>query len=289
MKNTNPKISVIMSTYNEPLEWIKKSIDSILNQTFIDFEFIIINDNPDRIELQKFLENHKRQDKRIILIKNNKNSGLTKSLNEGLKIAKGKYIARMDADDISFLDRFKIQYEYLEKNNSIYLVGSGAILINEQESTIGAFTPLTDTKKIENRLKKTNCIYHPTIMFKNEKIFYREKMFYCEDYDLYLRLLSKDKQLSNISDTLIEYRINSNSISKSKKLYQKLFTKKAKDFYFQRAKNGFDDYKNFDFNKILNSNFFNSPIQIVYVILKIYYFKIEFIFKKMLYKMKNIF
>ena len=97
------KISVIMSIYSEKEEWIKESIDSILSQTFRDFEFIIINDNPKRKQNENLLLEYSQKDNRIIVITNKENIGLTKSLNKGLSIAKGKYIARMDADIICSL------------------------------------------------------------------------------------------------------------------------------------------------------------------------------------------
>lgn len=256
MKPKNkPKISVVMSTCNEPLKWIAESIKSILNQTFNNFEFIVINDNPKRKELQEFLEKYKKQDKRIILIKNKENLGLTKSLNKGLRKANGEYIARMDADDISLLKRFEIQYKYLEKHNDIFLIGAGAININKNGEKTTSHKPFTDEKKLKQVLEKRNSIYHPTIFFRNEKDnFYREKFRYAQDYDFYLCLLSKNKRLTNISNTLIKYRINSNSISFSKRAKQNLFSKRANKFYHQRLKNKKDEYNEFDPNKILNLN-----------------------------------
>ena len=94
------KLSVVMSIYKEPVEWMRQSIDSILNQTFTDFEFVIVNDNPIRSENRDILDEYSKKDFRIIVLSNDENIGLTKSLNKGLRISKGKYIARMDADDI---------------------------------------------------------------------------------------------------------------------------------------------------------------------------------------------
>ena len=101
-----------MSIYSEEEEWIRESIDSILNQTFSDFEFIIINDNPNRDKNNSLLTEYTRIDNRIIIITNEENIGLTKSLNKGLEIARGKYIARMDADDISLPTRFEKQVDF---------------------------------------------------------------------------------------------------------------------------------------------------------------------------------
>ena len=120
-KNIVPAISVIMSVYSEPIEWIKQAIDSILNQTFTGFEFIIVNDNPSRTENRNLLSAY--ADERIHLISNSENVGLTKSLNFALALAKGKYIARMDADDISLPSRFLKQFEYLEAHPEIGVCG----------------------------------------------------------------------------------------------------------------------------------------------------------------------
>lgn len=120
----NPKVSVIMSVYKEPVEWLHESIDSILNQTFTDFEFIIICDNPSYDEGIALLYAYKEKDHRIVLIENEKNLGLTKSLNKGITVAKGDFIARMDADDISLPERFEKQMSLLEKHPEIGVCGS---------------------------------------------------------------------------------------------------------------------------------------------------------------------
>jgi len=251
-QQTKPKISIVMSTYNEPLNWVTESIDSILNQTFTNFEFIIINDKPERKELQEFLEKYQKQDKRIVLIKNEKNIGLTKSLNKGLKKARGKYIARMDADDISLPKRFEIQYNYLENNPSIDVLGTGSQNIDEAGNKGLKFKPLTNPIKIKKLLLLKNCFYHPSIMFRNKNYLYREKFIYAQDYDLYLNLISRNKNLSNLPEPLIKYRINPNAISWSKKGKQRLFHDKAIEFYNQKLKYGRDYYERFNPQKIID-------------------------------------
>ena len=222
-QKTKPLISVVMSTYNEPLKWIIESIDSILDQTFRDFEFIIINDNPKRKELGKFLKKYQKKDKRIKLITNSKNIGLTKSLNKGLMVAKGKYIARMDADDISLPKRFQIQYNYLEKHKNIFLASTCAINIDEEGKIIGRHIIYPFPKIISWRLKTKNCIHHPTILFRNEcNNFYDEQFKYSQDYAFYLDLMRKDKKLIGIPKFLLKYRKRKNSITVSKKNEQNL-------------------------------------------------------------------
>lgn len=251
-----PKISVVMSVFNDE-KFIVESIKSILNQTFKDFEFIIINDcSTDKtLEIIKF---YQAKDDRIVLINNKKNLGLTKNLNEWLKIAKGKYIARMDGDDISFPNRLEIEYKYLEKNREIFLVGGGAKIIDENWNYKNDYNPICNISKILKRLEKSNCIYHPSIMFKNEGYFYRDKFSYSQDYDFYLLLLTEWKKIINIPNKLIKYRINSNSISWSKNSKQRLFKEKIKKFYWQRKTTGKDNYSSFDNKKILNIDIENS-------------------------------
>src|SRR5690348_17026682 len=108
-----------MSVYNEQDDWLKQSIESILNQTYQYFEFIIVLDNPNNKAAKRLLERYQQIDNRIKLIYNEENIGLTNSLNKALEVAKGTYIARMDADDISDPRRFEIQYNYFKDHNDI--------------------------------------------------------------------------------------------------------------------------------------------------------------------------
>lgn len=246
-----PKITAVMAAYNAE-NYIKESVESILNQKFRDFEFIIINDaSTDRT--LKILEKYSKKDSRIKLIKNGKNLGQTASRNKALKLAKGKYIAIMDADDISLPERFEKQYNYLEKHKEIFLLGTGVNRVDESGQYIRTPKVFTTSEKLKNALIKNNCLYHPTIMFRNEgKHFYRDKFRYSEDYDFYLLLLSQNKKLSNLKETLLKYRMSSTGIGRSRKAQEILFSQKAREFYNQRIVRGFDDYEKFDKNSILN-------------------------------------
>src|SRR3989344_5781814 len=126
-KNHFCKISVLMPAYNAR-KYIGEAIESILNQTFKDFEFIIINDcSTDKTK--KIIEEYANKDARIKLINNATNLGLTKSLNIGLKEARGEYVARLDADDVALPERLEKQYEFMEKNKETTLVGAWAEII----------------------------------------------------------------------------------------------------------------------------------------------------------------
>lgn len=116
-----------MSVYNEPVDWMRQAIESILNQTYKDFEFIIVNDNPEREENQLVLNEYRDKDSRISVLCNDQNIGLTKSLNKGLENANCEFVARMDADDIAFPDRLKLQLQYLLNNPNIAVLGTNAI------------------------------------------------------------------------------------------------------------------------------------------------------------------
>jgi glycosyltransferase involved in cell wall biosynthesis len=247
----NPKISVIMAVYNTE-EYLEEAIRSILNQTFKNFEFIIINDKSTDNSLN-IIKKYIKIDKRIILINNDKNIGRTASRNKGLKIAKGEYIAIMDSDDVSLQKRFEIQYKFLENNKPIFLIGGGVICINEQGREINQLLPLTNFNKIKKVITKKNCFYHPTIMFRNSrKIFYRDKFSSAEDYDFYLLLLTQGKKISNIGNILVRYRKRKRPNSLLNNVRGDLFTEKAKELYFERAKLKKDKYNQFHPEDILN-------------------------------------
>jgi glycosyltransferase involved in cell wall biosynthesis len=210
-----PFVSVIMSIYNEKVEWIHESIDSILNQTFSDFEFIIINDNPGRIENTQLLEEYQSKDNRILIISNKQNIGLTKSLNKGIKIAKGKYIARMDADDISLPERFEKQVAVLEKNTNIIVCATMFKVFGSKRKF--SFTFPEKSEDIKELLIKQSCMGHPTVMIRKETlikhhILYDENFVCTQDYKLWIDL-SDCGDYYNIQEVLLLYRISKSQIS----------------------------------------------------------------------------
>jgi len=257
----SPKISVLMSAYNND-SYLKPSINSILNQSFANFELILIDDGSADQSLA-IMQNLAVADSRVKILRNPENRGLTKSLNQGLKIAQGKYIGREDADDLSRPERLKTQYEYLEKHPEIFLSGSSAILIDEKGKTIGNYFKKNNPEKLEKILKRHNHILHSSIMFRNQNIFYREKFYFSQDYDLYLRLLSNGKKITNLAQTLIQYRCHRSSLSFKDCQKQKKFALLARKFYNQRLKSGRDEYDSFDPQTILGQKrktyFFLSP------------------------------
>ncbi|MDM8203644.1 glycosyltransferase [Faecalicoccus acidiformans] len=225
MKNL-PLISCIMSTYNEDISIIRQSIDSILNQTYSNIEFIIINDNPKREELELFLNNVQRKDSRIRVFKNFENLGLVNSLNKGLKYAKGVYIARMDADDISEGTRFEVQYNYL-REYSLDIIGCKYKIIDEKGNWIRDENVPVDRHFVASRLKISNCIAHPSFFGKRvvfEQLGGYRNVDTCEDYDFLLRALAHGYRIANCEQKLLEYRISINGISQQNKYKQSLIS-----------------------------------------------------------------
>ncbi len=204
-----PLISVVMSVYNEE-KFLDESIQSILNQTFKDFELIMIDDfsTDNSLEIMKSYK-----DERIKIIDLKENLGCPNSRNEGLKIAKGKYIALLDGDDISLKKRLEKQFNYLENNSHIFLVGSSAIYINEDGKEIRRFRKYDDYEMLAWRLPRSCSIVLSSIMFRNKNKIYDIRYKGASDYKFLITLLEEGKNLSNIPEFLIKYRVHSNSMS----------------------------------------------------------------------------
>lgn len=249
---TMKKVSIIMSTYNEKIEEVCQAIESILNQSYQNFEFIIVVDLPENKSLIEVLKKYENLNKKIKLIINEKNIGLPKSLNKGMTIATGDYIARMDADDIVMPDRLKKQVEYLEKFYDISLIGTSAIKINDSGDIIGEIIEPVGSKNIKKILKYRSCLVHPSIMFRKEILLnikgYRN--FPCaQDYDLYSRLIDMGYKIENLEEKLMKYRVRENSISTKKRLFQILISEYIRKLSKERKKNNGKD--SFSENEIL--------------------------------------
>lgn len=207
-----PTISVLMSVYNEPIDWIKQSIDSILMQTFSDFEFIIINDKPDRFELAEFLEEESRKDSRIKVHTNSENIGLPASLNKGISISKGRYIARMDADDISLTNRLKEQIIFMETNPAIGICGTYVRTIDENGNIAKRFWQMHTPESLRDAIISYCPFVHPTVIARREifeKYRYDENCRVAQDWNLWLRVV-EDVNFANIPEILLYYRIHHN-------------------------------------------------------------------------------
>ena len=205
-----PKISVIMPAYNAE-KYIAEAIDSILGQTFGDFEFIILNDcSTDRTE--EIILSY--EDPRIVYLKNEQNMGVAATLNRGLAVAKGEYIARMDADDISQPYRLEKQAAFLDSFLEVICCGSA---VEKFGLTHGLCAYPNSDKKIKTALLLSCPFAHPTVMLRanilhTHKITYDSAFEKVEDYQLWT-VLAEYGAFHNLHDPLVQYRIHSNQVS----------------------------------------------------------------------------
>lgn len=253
-------ISVIMSVYNEKESVLRMSMDSILKQTYDKIEFIVVLDKPDNIVAQRLIEDYEKKDNRVKKIINNKNIGLANSLNRAIEVAKGEYIARMDADDISVVDRLESQLMY-SIENQIDILGGGIEYIDEDGATISKFNNIySGQDKIKKILKVSDIVYHPTWLVKAN--VYKELNGYnnihaCEDYEFLLRALIKNKRIDNLNKLVLKYRITNSSISRSNSLKQLVTSEYIKDVYLKRNNKKLDGLNNYLEKKVVEKDLIN--------------------------------
>ncbi len=215
------ELTVILPFYNNE-KYIVKSLSSILNQSYNNWKLILVDDcsSDNSLKIAKnFLRKKKIPKKKYFFILNRKNLGITKSLNKALKVCRSKYIARADADDFYHRDRFKIQLDYLNKNNEIDVVGSAANIVDTNDRIVEKINMPNLDKEIKKKLIFRNTFFHSSIIakldfFKKNK-FYNENYKNAQDYDLWLRA-HKVSKYSNINKHLVFYRRNHNNFSFSK-------------------------------------------------------------------------
>ena len=207
--------------YNTEEEYLREAIESILNQTFDDFEFLILDDGSTN-NANDVIFSYK--DPRIKYIQNNENKGIIFTLNKGRKLASGEYIARMDSDDISLHERFYKQVIFLDNNPDISLVG--AWFYGFPNPIVGKYPQ----KVTYLNLLRNCCIGHPAVMyrkadFEKYNLEYSQNFIHAEDYDLWSRAI-KHLKMENLQEFLIKYRIREDSISNKFKDIQQLNTER---------------------------------------------------------------
>lgn len=235
MTSSVPLVTVLMPVYNAA-PYLEQAIRSILEQTFEDFEFLIINDGSKDASgeiIQSF------KDKRIVFINHEKNSGIVVTLNEGLTAARGKYIARMDNDDISLPRRFEEQIAFMESHPEVGVCGTAFAAFGSNETVYKM--PVNDPE-IRAFMLMHNPIGHPTVMMRTSVvreygIAYRESDTPAEDYRMWYDL-SKVTQLHNLPDTHLYYRTHASQMSSSMNGLQKEKVNKVR--VLQLIDNGFD-------------------------------------------------
>lgn len=226
MKNDCPRVTALMPVYNNE-RYIAAAVESILNQTFRDFEFIIIDDGSSDGSLQ-MLERYAREDSRIRLA-SRPNTGYTIALNEGLRIARGEYIARMDADDVASPERFEMQVQYLDDHPDCTVVGGNVLLIDRdgdpiREMCLGYSHEEIDAAHMQG---KGGAIIHPAATIRKSALDrvgeFREDYECAEDLDIFLRLAEVGR-VANLPEVVLRYRQHLSSIGYSRADEQQRFT-----------------------------------------------------------------
>jgi len=219
-----PKVSIILPTYNGS-KWIETAIKSVFEQIFLDWELIVIDDwstdGVDRIVLE-----YAQRDSRIVYVKNERNLGIQKTLNKGLRQARGQYIARIDDDD-EWSDPRKLeeQIAFLDTHPDYVLVGTGAIVIDESGKELFRFLNTETDEGIRNSILGKNCFTHCSVMFRKDAALrvggYSEERnaLHVEDYDLWLKLGGVGK-MANLQTYSIMWRMRSGAISSKNRMMQ---------------------------------------------------------------------
>lgn len=232
-----PRVSVVMSFYNAE-NYVGEAVSSILAQTFSDFEFIIIDDGSadgGNGIVRSF------RDDRIVLVENGRNTGLTRSLNKGLQLAKGEYIARLDADDVALPERLEKQVQFLDTHPDVGLVGCAVEHIDPQGRTLGFQRVYRE--ELDKLLTYHNWFHHSATAFRRVCLdrvgFYREAFRYAQDYDLWLRILEQ-YGVACMPEPLVKIRLTPDSIAATQRAHQIAYVDLAIELARQRREVGRD-------------------------------------------------
>ncbi|MFV0419941.1 MAG: glycosyltransferase family 2 protein [Dysgonomonas sp.] len=255
-------ISVIMPAYNVE-KYVAEAIESILIQTFTNFEFIIIDDGSSD-ETANIIKTY--TDPRIIYIRNEKNMGLIWSLNYGIRLSKGKYIARMDADDISRPERFQRQYDFMERHSDISVLGTGFLYMH----TGIEYCQPSNNDQIRIKLMCKSSLAHPTVMMRksdldHNKLSYDTSYLYAEDYRLWVEFALNDLKLANLAEILLNYRVHDTQISTERAQEQTVMTARIRKEYINTlCHNIFNESE----LEIINNDFKNISLSDILLVIE---------------------
>ena len=215
-EGSKPLVSVVMATFNEKPNMVGKAIESILSQTYQNFELFVLDDSTAEETKQKI--DSYSSDSRVHVIRESNRMKFVPALNKGLKLASGKYIARMDGDDIALPDRFEKQVNYLEENKDVAVLGGHMNIIDENDAIKSERLYATTDKAFLKYAIFRNPIAHPTVMFRKQLVdkgfTYDETLKRSEDLDLWLRLLKAGYKLKNLDEKILNYRVLSQQMKK---------------------------------------------------------------------------
>lgn len=234
LSDGHPALSVVMPVRNGAA-YLELSVQSVLEQTFADFEFIIIDDGSTDAT-PALLSALAEKDARIRVLRTS-GEGIVAALNLGFRAARGALIARMDADDIALPQRFAVQVVALRTMPRLVGLGGSAITIDSHGIETGRMTVPTDAHAAMEELLRRNCFLHPTMMLRRDAVLaaglYRPACIYAEDYDLWLRLAERG-EIANLQEPLIRFRLHAQQTSKTKRLMQRAATAFARQLAVRR-------------------------------------------------------
>ncbi|WP_224982617.1 glycosyltransferase [Geomonas agri] len=213
--HSQPAVTVLMPVRNAE-RYLAEAIDSVLSQSFTDFELLVLDDASSDTSLD-LLRGY--SDARIRVVRNDVRLGVAGALNRGAQLARGRYIARMDADDVSLPRRLERQVEYLESHPEVEVLGTWVELMGADGTDLGAWQADRETvtwDDIRGRLPVCNCLAHPSVMMRRELLLrhpYHEKVPYAQDYELWLRLAALGCRMEKLDQVLLRYRVHQESVT----------------------------------------------------------------------------
>lgn len=282
-EGSKPAVSIAIATYREPKYVLKEAIESILQQSFKNFEFIIVLDDPNNKESENIIKSYRKTDKRIVFIKNKRNQGFPASMNEAIKISRGKYFAIMGADDVSHKNRLDIQYKYMESHPETDFLSGQCRVINENGKVISGINPSNNV--CNHSFNKKNmfrdAIFIDPLAFAKRsvlsKLMYDSVFLRSSDWDLWLRAIN-DYNFKVLPRLMLDYRVPGSftiqeRISRSKKDSYWSFRAVNKNFRLHFLNGWFIALY---FRVFLRFVFFTLPTKVLYLIFKFH----DFIFRK---------
>ena len=259
------KVTVVMPAYHEKKEQISQAIESIISQTYTDFKYIIILDDPNNKELDDLLHIYESRDNRISLYVNEKNMGCPYSKDRGIRLAQTEYVAIMDSDDVARPDRLERELYALE-SNQLDLVGAYVSVMDEDGKYLYNMDnlPLTH-EKIAKRMRVNNCVPHPTWFMRKQMYInlggYTD-MQGGEDYDFLLRAIEQGYKLGIVDKILLDYRLSTHSISRNNLYKQYLMMKYLQDkhFYHKMKISSYEEYVDEKYSEVKAKRYSDASV-----------------------------
>ena len=238
-----PLISVVINAYNAA-PYFAECLDSVLGQTLEDFEVIVVDD-ASTDATGEIAEQYARRDPRVRVFHNERNLGIPTTINRALSHARGEFIAKMDADDVTVPERFAAQVAHLRAHPEVVMVGSWWVRIGPDGRELGAQRPRPSNRRLAQQMRKRCVLVHTSVMVRGDlmrRLGYREFFRYAQDYDLFLRLCDHG-EIAMLPQVLAKQRLNYEGVTVQRFFEQMQYARYARAFARQRRRHGRDDYE----------------------------------------------